>query len=534
VLSRLDAAPEAVAFFESQVASRRTRAVALRVLREEEAKILPSSLEKGVLEPDWEDGERESALALLERAGRVPSIDVLVQVAAQAHGPDLCREALRQLQVHGGEDARRRLLRLLTEFEDREKVAFVAQQLGRAGSPESVDALVAVLRATRADALAAPAGTSPAVRVYRECAVALGRCGGDAAGRALVADLLHADVVRAGARYSVEGNGPFFPPRAPVPKVVRSLVRALARQPAGRCRELLREALAAREEAGTLLTLDEEYVDGVARYLHDPVAYKLPGRRRPAAALLLRSLVPRIAPRLSTNDREAYGAMASQLGSEGRFDEALAARRAQLRIADVEYAQRDRETRLWEQGRVLVTRARVLASQDRGAEAHALLGTVREADPNSADLAYLQAYGLLKTGGSREVARAALEESILRDTDRASAHFYLAWLVLQDEGPGAALRHYEEAVKRDFRRVHAASNEYLTHRRGLMHPWSYYMYGLARALSLAGDREAARAQLANAIKHDDREAELARRDAAFEGWDDLEPLLTRSLSRMQD
>lgn len=534
-LAALGDAQTVVDFFSARVADPGSRGETLARLRLSSARVVPAGIEEGLDDPAWKDEHREAALVILERAGRVPEAEKLVALVRGAHTPELTAEALRQLALRGGDRAEQEMIRLLESIEDPGKGAQVARAIGEARAVAAVPALIAALERSRDAAVAAPVRVDPAVELYEAAAAALGRCGGEPAGRVLLAHLLHPDLVRVGARLSVLKGGP-FPADDPSPiPLVKTLVRAFAHLDEAACVRLVSEWLAEISADGRDLALDEGYVDGIARYLRDPQAYDLPPRRRPAAALLLHALVLRIAPRLSPIDLEALNDLSSELSTQGRHEEALATYRSYVAQLDVEDAARRPDVRTWQQGKLRVLEARVAHARGETDRALAILGTVRTPDPGNGDLAYLEGYGRVKCGLPDEIAREALRHQLARDGRHANAAFYLGWVVEAMDGAQSAVAHYQRSRELDVKAVQDARGQPRTHRRGRTHPWAFHSYFLGRALAKVGRRDdEARHHLREAILLDDRNAAAALADPVFRRWDDLAGLVREARESLRD
>jgi len=391
-----------------------------------------------------------------------------------------------------------------------------------------------ILEERRDAALATPLRTEGAFQLYRSAAIALGSIGGDAAGRALAEHLLSPRLAALGGRISVPANGPFQPTEGGVAALIRTLTAALARLDETACARVVAEVIQRRAADGSDLSLDKEYLDGVARYLADPGAYELPPRRRPAAALVLWSLVPRIAPRFSPLDAEALALAASELESQESFAAAVAAYRASVGVSDVEESSRSAEDRLWEAARLAGLEARAAHAAGRTDAALAIVASLRAPDPSNGDLAFRQGWCLVKLGRPGPEAEAALRFAAARNARDASARFHLAWVVEQIHGAERALPAYLEAIRVDSRRVEDLGvAEYLTHRRGRNHRWGHHFYWYARALCAAGRADAAERPLRDAILLDDRFGAMALADPALAPVEDRAALVAEVLSEIQ-
>ncbi len=517
LLATLDASPDAERLFGEMLAVDGARHRALMLLRSTDARLIPPALEVGVSGNEWDDDDRETALTILARAGRTPRVELLVRLARGATTVELSSEAMRLLAVSEDPAARAALGELLRTLEDVEKLAEAAHRIGTVESGAMVPDLIALLERWREPALRAPRGSAAAVRLYRRVAVALGRSGTDEGMNALLDHLLDDGTARAVAAYSTPGNGPFRPIGAPPVRCVRGLVSGLAHTPDAQLGERIALALNARRTRGATLRLSEGYVDGVARYLRDPEAYGLPARRRSRAALPLFRLVTTLAPRLSTNDLDAQTSIASQLQEERRYPEAAEAHAELIALRDVEDAARSPDRRTAEAAKQTVLAALVARAEGRGEEALRAIDAIRERDPDSGDLAYWHGYGRVKLRQVDDLTRSSLVHAVAADERNPTRHLYLGWVVQQSDGAAAAVAHYERAKTLDKERVHAAGGEYLTHRRGKTHLWGFYPYYLARALAAAGDPERALGEISLAVARDDRYAEQALGDPAFEG-----------------
>lgn len=528
VVATLGDSPEAKALFDAEIGSGEDirRAHALRLLTEERSRVVPRGLERGLEDMGWADDERASALRILERAGRRPATSDLAKLAKSARTQDLLAEACRSLAADPSPAALDELGRLLTDESDPERRSHAAQALGERGSPALVPALVAILDATRSAALAAPARTAPPLQLYRQCAIALGRIGGADAGRALVANLLHPDLAALGAARSRPRNGPFQPEEGAVVTIIRTLVAAAAHADEAALTRFVGEELDRRAASGARFGLDEEYVDGVARYLSDPVAYELPPRRRPAAALALWMLVAEGPPRWSSLDSEAWERAAVELETAGNFTAARDALRRSVAVADVEEAARPREERQYEQAKIRALEARAAAAEGRADDASKIAAGLRDADPASADLASLQGWTLVRIGRPGPDAAAALREALSKDARSALTQFRLAWVVEGLEGAERAVPVYLAATETDGKRVEDLGRaDYLTHRRGRHHRCADYHFWYARAAALAGHDDVVGRALQDAIRLDDRFAAQARAQPAFAQFDDLDAWL---------
>jgi len=539
-LVTLDGAPNVTARFEAMLASPSRRLDALNLLRAKNSRVRPGGLEAGLTDKEWSDEEREAALVLLDRQGRPPTLDLLISLVHDAHDKGLVSEALRVLAETGGARAGDLLVGLVADLDDADKLALVIEQLGRVRFEPAVPLLIGLADAWRGAALRATLSSEAVLEVYRRAVIALGRCGTEAAGRALARHLLDGVTAHAVHPYSVERDGPFKRPRrggAPPVRAVRALVSALAHFGEGECRALIVQRLEQLSAEGGLFALPEAYLDGVARYLRDPEAYELPARRRPAAALPLMRRVLATAPRLSKLDVEMQRFVAEQLENEKRFPEAAQAYREAIALADVEEGWRSPERRLAERGKLELLVALGDAGAGRIDDAAARLAALRDPAPSDGALAYYEGYGRAKIGLADATARDALQQTLAVDERHARAHLWLGWVDESLEDRPAALRHYAEALRLDRRRVTEAGGEYLTHRRGRVHRWSSYPYWYARALARAGDdgdSGLAYDLLHEAILRDDRSAAQALADPAFQAWSDLGDLVAYALGAIPD
>lgn len=536
-LARLDSAPAAVAYFSAGVGDSARRGELLALLALPSSRVVPEGLERGLTEPGWDDADRESALALLLRADRVPPPSTLARLIDDAAQVSLAREAVLALAQHESPQAEQELLRLVAAVDRDEKLGLIVEALGRSRASSAVVHILPVFERALPAALASSVGTSPGVRLLEQCAIALGRSGDPEAGGRLASALLDPGVVTRASRHAAEVQGPFAPDAAPAVRIVRALVRGLARFEPAVCEALCAAALAEAESDGRLFGLPEAYLDGVGRYLHDPMSYRLPNRRRTRAALHFRMAVPRIAPRLSELDRDAWSAASSELSQQRRHDEALRAYRAAIAIADVEDAARTDATREWETGKLAVLEARSDAARGDEAAALARVATLREVVPTSEQLAYLQAYGFVKLGVVDDRAREAVDFAIERADWRPQAHFYRGWITERVEGVAASLPHYRAAVERDLRRVRTSSAaDTVRTRAGLSHPWADYSYFLARAAARMepADLPLVRQQLVRSIELDDRYADTALADEVFAVFEDLTEVVEHARASLPD
>ncbi len=529
VLVTLEGSDVARGVFSDMLADRRERMRALQRLRASTARVLPAGLEDALTDEAWNDEDRSLALLVLERHGRIPPPATLERLVRGARDKMLAEEALRLLADNESEEAAALLRGLVEGLDDPDKLAMAVGQLSGAGRPALVPVLIEILERWREPAFGAALASEPALQIYRNAAVGLGRCGAPEGGAVLLRHLLDARTSRALAPLSVTGNGPFQPATSPPVRAVRGLICGLAHLDDATCGRLLDAELESLRHDGRDLRLDEGYVDGIARYLRDPVAYRLPGRKRPGTALRLLQLVGRLAPRLSPLDVEAQGYVVGQLETEKRFDEALAAHTTLLDLRDVEEASRSRSRRLEERAKSDVLRARAASAAGRQDEALALLAEIRATDPGHGGLAYLHGYGLVKIGAGDATARASLEYAVTADERNPRPHLYLGWMVEQSEGAARALVHYERAAELDLRRRQEAGGAFNQHRRGMTHQKAFYFYYRARAMALAGDLEGAGERLLQSIVYDDRNAATARREPAFQAASDLEALLAEGL-----
>jgi tetratricopeptide (TPR) repeat protein len=297
---------------------------------------------------------------------------------------------------------------------------------------------------------------------------------------------------------------------------VRTLVAAFAHFDEGEAAKHLSAALARRAADASDVALDEGYVDGIACYLHDPAAYELPPRRRPAAAALLWRLVPRIAPRWSSLDGRALEMSAYEYEQAGDAATALAEYRRSLLLADVEDAVRSPATKLLESARLRAFEAREAAAAGRAEDALGIARSIRAPDPSNGDLAFRAGWTLVKLGRVDEEAEAALRDAVARDDKDAPPPFWAGYVVEVREGPAKAIPLYQQAMNADLRGVSDARGEYLTHRRGRRHRWGHYPHWLARASVRAGVPDAdVLPLLRDAVLADDRIAGEIRRDPAF-------------------
>ncbi len=533
-VATLGDAPAAVARFEALVADAESRGDALSLLREPIASVVPPSLVAGLVAEDWDDEQKESALIALDRAGRAPPAAELAAIARAAKTIELFAEAAQVLSGIDDDGATAALVALLREVDDRERLAQVVQAIGRRGAPEATPALLDLFTAARAPAFASRWSTDPAIELYRECAGALGLLRTQDAGRALAAHLLDAQLARAAARHSVAENGPFHPVESAPVTLVRALVSALAHFDEASCSALIGAQVSALAEDGRDLRIDEGYLEGVARYLSQPMAHDLPARRRPAAASVLFRAVTRNAPRHTALDMSAWFAISTQRYEEGAYREALAAQVAHVGLADVEHAMRPENERLWERGRIGMLEARALAAEGRAAQALERARSIRESDPSSRDLAYWQGVALSRLPGTQREALETFRAALAQDASDASTQLQTAMMLDATDGPGAALPHLEEALRLDKKRVSDAAGEYQRTRRGRAHAAAAYPYHLARALRALGRDDAAAARLHDAVALDDRAAGWARVDAAFAGWSDLEAVVQDALASIAD
>jgi HEAT repeat protein len=535
LLATLGDAPEAVTHFARQVADGSRRTPALRLLAEPRSRVVPDGLAAGLADPAWNDDERVSALRILERAGRVPPVADLAALATAARTLDLCSESVRALAANASPAAVDELARLLSEGTDPARRSLAARGIGERRATSLAPLLVELLDACRGRAIAADSRTSPDVQLYRECAIALGRLGTDDAAATLVEHLLDPALAAAGARRSVQSNGPFQPEEGAVVTILRTLVAAVAHVDDAALARRFETALERRAADGSQWMLDESYVDGIARYLSDPMAYDLPARRRTAAALPLRLLAARTPPRWSSLDADSWKGAAGELETQGRFDEARAAFAAGVAAADVEDAARSREDRLWETGKLVALRAREADAAGRKDEAVALAGTIRAADPSNGDLAYLHGWCLVKLGRPGPEAAESLRAALARDARDANAQFFLAWIAETTDGPVRSIPLWEEAMRNDGRRVQDFSpSELISSRRGRPHRWGHFPYWLARALASAGRDEAAAAALRSAIRLDDRFGAQSIADPAFAGFADRAAFVAGVLATIPD
>lgn len=523
--------------FTEGVQSSGSRRTTLALLVLPSSRVVPDGLADALLDDSWDEVDREAALAILLRAGELPPADRLVELIRTAVTPSLAREAIHALARHPDDVSGPRLVALLDDLEPDGPLGFVVEELGRTGRTAVVPRLVEILQLSIGHGLDAARGTDPWVRLAEQSAVALGRIGSDAAGQALATRLLEPGLVDRVSRHAAEVQGPFHPDAAPAVRIVRALVRGLARFEPEPCERLCDAALATVDATGAGDGIPESFLDGVARYLHDPMAYRLPNRRRTRAALLFRRRVTRVAPRLTELDRQAWASVSSELSQQQRPEDALDAYRRSLAIADVEDAGRPDETREWERGKLRVLEARALAATGASEQALTHVLTLRDAAPSSEQLAYLQAYGLVKLGTADERARDAVRFSVARADWRPHAHFYLGWITEQLDGPAEALPHYREAVQRDLRRVRTSTAaETVRTRAGLSHPWADFCYFHARAAARLDEPDIAlvRQQLVRAIELDDRYAAIARRDAVFQTYDGLDEVIDAALASIPD
>lgn len=533
VVATLAGSADAQARFEALVANPNTRDETLRLLAETTSRLAPPALAEGLSGSEWTDEERAAALRTLERAGRVPPPEEIARIALGARTLDLCSEAVRVLAAARDAGAEPALLDLLARLPDAERLSLAVAAVGERRAARALPALLRIFEEVRDDALARPLRTEGRFQLYRSCALALGAIGGDAAGAALAEHLLSPDLAALGGRLSVPGNGPFQPDESGVAAILRTLVAALARFDEPACARILAAALARRGEDGSDLALDKEYLDGVARYLSDPGAYELPPRRRPAAALELWSRVPRIAPRFSPLDAEAWSYAASELETQGRFADAVAAYRASLAVADVEEAARSAEDRLWEAGRLDGLEARAAHAAGDAEGAMRIVSAIRARDPASGDLAFRQGWCLVKLGRPGPEAEEALRFAASRNARDAAARFHLAWVIEQVHGPERSLAAWEEAIRVDSRRVEDLGvAEYLTHRRGRNHRWGHYFYWYAQAVAATGPADLVAAPLRDAILLDDRFAAMALSDPAFASFEDRSAFVQECLDRI--
>ncbi len=521
-------------YFEKLVADPSQRGGALERLRVEDARVVPHGIEEGLDAPGWSDDERVAVLTVLAREKRVPPPEKLIEIALAPHARELTSEALRLVAATGGERAGPLLAGLLESIPDPERLAVAAEQLGRLRFEPAVPALAALLPRMRPAALAAASRSDPGVEAYRRCAVALGRCGTDEAGRALVAELLDPAVARAVSLYSVPADGPFHPRTAPAVAALRALVAGFAHLEEPRCTRLIHDALAERRAQPGAPVLPEEYLDGVVRYLRDPEAFALPARRRPASALPLAQLVLRTAPRLSPLDVDMQRFLAEEFEAERRYDEAVAAQRAAIALADVEEGWRTPERRLDERGKLTLLEAlRDAGSAGRDA-ALARLAALRTPDPGNGNLAYLDGSGRARLGVRDEAAREALRLAVTVDEGHTRAHLWLGWVTEGIDGPPAALGPYAEALRLDRKSVLDSASEIRRDRNGAVHRWSTYPFWYARALARCGEGEEARSLLREAILRDDRAAGDALAESAFAGWPDLRDVVGAALAAVPD
>lgn len=535
VLASLGGSETAAARFAELVANPNTRFETMRILAEPTSRVAPPSLTQGIADPTWTDDERSAALRCLERAGRTPSPDVLTTLASASRSLDLCSEAVRLLSTSPDPSAESRLLSLLDALEDPERRILAIRAIGERRAERALPALLRLFEGSRAGAIAAASRTDSSLQLHRTCALALGAIGGDAAGGALAAALLAPDLATLGGRHSVPANGPFQPQESAVPTLVRTLVAALARFDEATCARLVTDELDRRSASGSDLALDKEYLDGVAHYLNDPVAFDLPPRRRPAAALPLWSRVPRIAPRWSPLDADALAQAASELETQGRIPQALDAYLASLAIADVEDAARPAEDRLWENGRRTALEARALSAAGRTDDALAVARSIRAPDPSSGDLAFRFGWCLVKLGRADREAADALRFAAARNARDASARFHLAWVTEQTEGVEASLAPYLEAIRVDARRVEDLGEaEYLTNRRGRNHRWGHHFYWYARALARAGRPDEVARSLRAAVLLDDRFGAMALADSALAAFADRAAFIEECLREIPD
>ncbi|MCE9636534.1 MAG: HEAT repeat domain-containing protein [Planctomycetes bacterium] len=535
LVATFDSAEAPRVVFARQLADARTRSEALRLLAEPRARVVPPGLEKALSDATWDDDQRASALRILERSGSRPGPAALARLARESRTLDLCAEACRSLAAGADPAAAAELARLIADEPDPARRSLAAKAAGDLRAVALVPTLVALLESSRPAALAATVRTSPDLQLYRECALALGRIGTDGAGLALVEQLLDPALAESAARCSVPSNGPFQPQESAVVTVVRALVTAVAHVDDAPLAKLIEDALLRRAVDLSDVSLDKEYIDGIARYLGDPSAFELPPRRRTAAALPLWRLVATAPPRWSPLDAEAWQRVSSEAESQGRLADAERAMDASVAVANVEDAGRSVEERTWEQGKLRTLRARVAAAEGRSDDAARLAASVRELDPNDADLAYLQGVCFLKLGNLGADAVVPLRFAASRDAQSANAPFQLAWIAERTTGADSALPLYAEAIRIDSKRVEDMGRaEYLTNRRGRNHRWGHFYYWQARALAAAGRADDAGVSLQAAVLLDDRFAAQALADEAFRGISDRAEFLSESLHMISD
>jgi HEAT repeat protein len=531
-LAALAGSPDAVRFFEKLVADANSRPEALRLLAEPQSTVIADALLAGLKDREWTDDERRDALVALKRAGRAPDAAGLAALVLDARTLELLHEAARALADVKSPEATRELLSLLGKFEDPERLSAVVQTLGGLGAPEAEAPLLAQFAKARERAFAAASAADPAVDLYRRCADAVAAFGSQATGEAIAEHLLDPRLAHSAGRRSVMARGPFQPPAAAPVAIVRWLVAAFARRDDAACGRLLAARLDALAADARDLRMPEGYVAGVARYLEAPLAYGLPGRPRPSAALLLWRLVLRTAPRMSELDSMAWLGLDEHLGERRRWRDAGDALRAYRALADVEDAARSREERFVEDARIAVRDALAAAADGREDEALSIARRLRDADPTNGELAYREAYCLVRLGRADAEARSHLIFAAAQDDKDARIHFYLGWTAESTGDARAALASYSTAVSLDQKRVQQRSAEELFGYRGAAYDTAAYSYWLSRALRAAGRDKAAFDHLAAAVSLDDRHAEQARTDAAFRGWDRLDAAVAAGLAKI--
>jgi HEAT repeat protein len=526
-------APETVRFFEKLIADPRSRPEALRLLAENDSRVVTDGLAIGLATREWTDDERRLALAALLRAGRAPDAAGLAALTLDARTLELCHEAARALAARKSPESTRELLGLLQKFTDPEKLSAVVEALGELGAPEAETPLLDLFSKSRERAFVAASASDPAVDLYRRCADAVADFGSVRTGEAIVEHLLDPRLVHAAARCCVIAQGPFQPEEAAPVAIVQSLVAAFARRDDAACGRLVGARLDALASDARDVALPEGFCAGVARYLEDPLAYGLPARPRPAAAVLLWRLVLKTAPRMSELDAMAWQALDERLGERRLWREAGDALRGGKALADVENASRSREERWVEDARIATRDAQALAAEGREADALALAHGLRAADATNSELAFREAYCLVRLGRADAEVKNDLLFAAAQDDKDARIHFYLGWVAEHMDDARAARSSYRQAVELDDKRVQQRTSEEITGYRGGAHSTAAYPYWYARALRAAGRDVDAFDHLAAAVALDDRLAADALADSAFFGWERLDAAIAAGLARIR-
>jgi hypothetical protein len=390
--------------------------------------------------------------------------------------------------------------------------------------------LLDLFAAARERAIAATSWDDPAVMLYSNCANALADFGSERTGEALAAHLLDPRLAHATARSATWTEGPFGRELTAPVAILRTLVAAIARRDEASCRRLVAARLAALSVEGREYGLPESFAAGVARYLHDPLAYGLPARPRPAAALEMWNLVLRTAPRMTPFEDLALEARDERFAEDRNFRGAAAALTADVALADVEDAARSREDRLVEQCRIAVRIAQALAAEGHEKDAMAIAAKLRDPDPTSGELAYRQGWLLARLGLTGPETEEPLRFAAAQDDKDPRIHFLRGWIA-QAANPRTALPFFAQAVTLDAKRVEERGGDGGGY-AGVSHDTAAYPYWYARTLHLTGDDARARRYLAFSVGLDDRLAATARADTAFAGMEQIEEALAAGLERV--